>query len=152
VSDRRHPERLAGLLTAQPGTLGTIARKAERLRRATEALQGELGPPLAEHCVVAALDPEVVVQTDAAVWASRLRFLASAVRTALAPLLEGARDVEVRVTVRPPEVLGRPAGAAPRPTLSREAGQRVRQAAQSIADPRLRDALLRLAGRSARQR
>jgi hypothetical protein len=150
VRERRAPERIGRLLGSEESGLGPLARQAERLRRATEVLRGALGEPLGEHCVVAALSPEVVIQADAAVWASRLRFLAAPVRTALEPVLERPREVAVRVIVRPPEALEPPARAAARPMFSAEAARSVRRAADSVSEPRLREALRRLAARSER--
>lgn len=142
---------LRHLLAADPGALGALARRAERLRQATALLRAGLPQPLATHCVVAALEAgTVVVQTDASAWAARLRFMAPAVLSALQPLLHGQPAPGVKVCVRPPPGASEaaPAGRA-RARPSAGAGHSLRLAAEGVADPRLSAALRRLARHAA---
>jgi hypothetical protein len=133
------------MLSPPSGRVGELARQAERLRRATEALRRGLGPPLAEHCVVAALaDDGVVVQTDGAAWASRVRFSARLVLAALAPVLQGRPDTPLRVTVQPVQDPGGQAPPGLRARLSDETRRTIERAADATDDPALRDALRRL--------
>lgn len=123
--------------------------------RALLALEAELREllpePLNTHCrLLAVRDETLVLAADSPVWASRLRFHAPL----LVKQLSRLRTVKlrtVRVRVRPPE-----ATAVPEPGARRTANRcgvagtaAIQQAAQTVSDPELKTALLRLAGRSA---
>ena len=118
---------------------------------ALETRVRELLPaPLNEHCrLLAVRDDTLVLAADSPVWASRLRFHGPL----LVKQLSRLRTVKlrtVRVRVRPPESI------AATPDHRRAANRcgaagtaAIQQAAQTISDPELKTALLRLAGRSA---
>ncbi len=112
-------------------------------------VQNLLPEPLNTHCrVLAVRDETLILATNSPVWAARLRFHA--------PLLvkqlydRGTVKLRtVRVRVRPPEKALAPPPvrrqAALRPGKSGVAA--LQQAAQTISDPGLKTALLRLANR-----
>jgi len=114
-----------------------------------EALLHELLPaPLKEHCRVLAIrDETLVLATSSPVWAARLRFHSPL----LIKQLSGHQTMAlrtVRVRVRPPET------ASPPPPRRRSAirpgkcgAAALKQAAQTVSDPGLKTALLRLANR-----
>jgi hypothetical protein len=114
-----------------------------------EVLLHELLPaPLKEHCRVLAIrDKTLVLATSSPVWAARLRFHAPL----LVKQLSDYQTVTlrtVRVRVRPPEKRSPPPrrqAAALRPGKAGAAA--LQQVAQTISDPALKTALLRLANR-----
>ena len=121
-----------------------------RALTALDAQLRELLPaPLNQHCrLLAVRDDTLVLAADSPVWASRLRFHAPQLVKQLSRL-HAVKLRTVRVRVRPPE-----ASATAPPT--RRAANRcgaagtaaIQQAAQTVSDPELKTALLRLAGRS----
>jgi len=115
-----------------------------------EALLQELLPaPLKEHCRVLAIrDETLILATNSPVWAARLRFHAPLLVKQLSD--RGTVKLRtVRVRVRPPEKALAPPPvrrqAALRPGKSGAAA--LQQAAQTVSDPGLKTALLRLANR-----
>lgn len=124
--------------------------KRARAQMALEAQVRELLPaPLSEHCrLLAVRDETLVLAADSPVWASRLRFHAPLLVKQLSRL-RGVNLRTIRVRVRPPEA------TAATPDLRRTANRcgtagtaAIQQAAQTVSDPELKTALLRLAGRS----
>jgi len=149
--NRRHrPESLAVILATERGGLARLVRRAARLQQATALVQAGLPRPIAEHCEVAVIDAEaVVVQTDASVWASRLRFMHAEVLAAVTPLLEGRPPRRVKVTVRPPLTAAGPTRARRLPAgPTAEAARDLVLAAEGLSDPQLGAALRRLARRT----
>jgi hypothetical protein len=131
---------------------GKYARLVARARSLLElqALVHRLLPePLNTHCrVLVVRDETLILATSSPVWAARLRFHAPL----LVKQLSDHKTVKlrtVRVRVRPPE---KTAAASPvrrqtalRPGKSGAAA--LQQAAQTVSDPGLKTALLRLANR-----
>jgi hypothetical protein len=119
-----------------------------RILIATESLLQELLPdPLKAHCHLLAIREEtLVLAADSPVWAARLRFHAPQ----LVKQLKRSQTVKlrtIRIRVRPPE---RQIPAAPREaTISRSKNSTaaLQQVAQTVSDPGLKTALLRLANR-----
>jgi hypothetical protein len=147
VADPAGPRWLAQLLAPGAEGLGRLARVADEHARATRALRAVLPAGVAEHCVVASVDAETaVVQVDAGVWASRLRYLEPGVREALAPWAGGVAPRRVRVIVRPEVPVG-PREQQRGPPLSAPAAETLERAAAATADGPLREALERLARR-----
>ena len=129
--------RLAGLL-AHSRDLGKM-----------DILLAELLPaPLNTHCHLLSIRNSVLVMAaDSPVWAARLRFHAPQLVKQLARRLS-AKRCTIHVRVRPPEIPQppRPQKAVARP--GRQGITALQQAAQSVSDPELKTALLRLANRS----
>jgi len=126
---------------------GLLARS--RQQRKLDTLLSELLPdPLKAHCRILSISNSVLVlAADSPVWAARLRFHAPQLVRQLARRESGKRHT-IHVRVRPPETdLPMP----PRkPVTGRPGTQGVaalQQAAQSVSDPELKTALLRLARR-----
>ena len=113
-----------------------------------EALLHELLPePLKEHCRVLAIrDETLVLATSSPVWAARLRFHAPL----LVKQLSDHQTVKlhtVRVRVRPPEKASPPPRRQAALHPGKAGAAALQQAAQTISDPGLKTALLRLANR-----
>jgi hypothetical protein len=128
--------RLAGLL-ANSRDLGKM-----------DILLAELLPaPLNTHCHLLSIRNSVLVMAaDSPVWAARLRFHAPQLVKQLARRLS-AKRCTIHVRVRPPEI---PRPPRPQKAVSRPGRQGItalQQAAQSVSDPALKTALLRLANR-----
>jgi hypothetical protein len=139
-----NPLQVNNLLRGKYAYLVTRARTLMEL----EALLHELLPaPMNEHCRVLAIrDETLILATSSPVWAARLRFHVPL----LVKQLSSHQSVKlrtVRVRVRPPEKVSPPPRrrAAIRPGKAGAAA--LQRAAQSISDPELKTALLRLANR-----
>jgi hypothetical protein len=119
-----------------------------RILAALETLLQELLPePLKAHCHLLAIrDETLVLAADSPVWAARLRFHAPQ----LVKQLNRSQTVKlrtIRIRVRPPERL---VPAARRKTTihrSKNSTAALQQVAQTVSDPGLKSALLRLANR-----
>ena len=113
-----------------------------------EVLLHELLPaPLKDHCRVLAIrDETLVLATSSPVWAARLRFHAPL----LVKQLSSHQTVKlctVRVRVRPPEKHSPPPRRQPALRPGKAGAAALQQVAQTISDPGLKTALLRLANR-----
>ena len=139
-----NPLQINKLLGGKYACLVTRARTLMEL----EALLHELLPaPLKEHCRVLAIrDETLVLATSSPVWAARLRFHAPLLVKQLSDY-QTVTIRSVRVRVRPPEKHSPPPRrqAALRPGKAGAAA--LQQVAQTISDPALKTALLRLANR-----
>jgi hypothetical protein len=129
------------------GKYACLVTRARILLELEALLQELLPAPLKAHCrVLAVRDETLVLATSSPVWAARLRFHAPS----LLKKLSNQKTVNlrtVRVRVRPPEktVAAPRRQAALRP--GKAAATAIQQAAQTISDPGLKTALLRLANR-----
>ncbi|MGD1983941.1 MAG: DUF721 domain-containing protein [Chromatiaceae bacterium] len=98
---------------------------------------------LAAHCVSARMhDGILVVHTDAAAWATRIRFLAPQLSGVLRPEYPTLRDIKVRLLGDAPRGRPRPATKATRSTA---AATIIHTSATHATPGPLRDALYRLA-------
>ena len=113
-----------------------VARQRALLAAGTDAVPRDL----AAHCVAATLEgTELTLLADSPAWATRLRYLGGDLRRRL----RGRWRVEaVTVQVAPPRQP--PAASGRRVVLSATAADAIAEAAAGIADPALRQALLRL--------
>lgn len=130
------------------GKYAYLVGRARTLMELGVLLHELLPAPLNEHCQVLAIkDETLILASHSPVWAARLRFHAPV----LLKQLSNQQTVKlstVRVRVKPPEKTSptaprRQAGLFPGKT----GAAALRQAAQSISDPGLKTALLRLANR-----
>jgi hypothetical protein len=87
----KEPRRLADWLTE--GSLGALAREAERRRSATNEIRSRLPAEEAAHLVSAATNDagELVIVMDSPSWAARVRYA-----------LENLPNPRVRIKVVPP--------------------------------------------------
>ena len=129
------------------GKYASLVARAKVLMELEVLLHKLLPAPLKEHCRVLAIrDETLVLATNSPVWAARLRFHAPL----LVKQLSDHQTVKlrtVRVRVRPPE----PHSPPPRRQAALRPGKAgataLQQVAQTISDPGLKTALLRLANR-----
>jgi hypothetical protein len=130
------------------GKYAYLVGRARTLMELGVLLRELLPAPLNEHCRVLAIkDETLILASHSPVWAARLRFHAPL----LVKQLSNHQTVKLRtvlVRVRPPE---KTSPTTPRRQAALRPGKTgaaaLQQAAQSISDPGLKTALLRLANR-----
>lgn len=138
--------RLAPRLAQRPGPLRAVVDHARDLERLTRRLQRAAPEAVRGRWRLARLDPEeIVILAESSAWATRLRFLAPQLQDA-AERLGGRRPQ--RVTVRVAPSAPQPRRLDPPGPLSEQAAEALRSAAAASTDPRLREALERLAARA----
>ena len=139
-SPARPPSEL--LRGARP--LKLLLNQAQRLAHLQRLLESQLQPAARAHCHIAAWRDGVLslVVTDGH-WATRLRYQQKRLQRQLQALEAFGNLQKIRFQVRPPLV------SAPRVSqplmLSNDAATSIRDSAEGIRDPRLREALERLA-------
>ena len=132
------------LVSHTGGPFRGLLQRARDLERVDGLIRQHLGTPLNRHCRLANLTPRsVVLHADSPVWSARLRYRTPEILALLRWRLQDPGLREAQVRVRPP---GEPPARAPgRPRLSAGTATLLRSVAEAIEDPRLRQALLRLA-------
>ena len=102
-SGRSRPwKTIRSVVSRDKSVLGTLARRADELRRCEESLKGYLDVPGAENLRVAAIEGgAIVVVVDSAARGARLRFLAPRIVAHAARSL-GRTDLHrIEIRVRP---------------------------------------------------
>lgn len=136
-------------LRAGPGVLGEMVARARRLKQLSQIFYAYLPLPLREHVVLVRLDAEAwEVQTDTALWATRLRYLLPSIQQPLGQQLElNLPKPQIRVE---PSIAPAVRRLRPRPSLSQRSAEQIESLARTVNDPDLSAALRRLAahGRS----
>lgn len=130
------------------GPLSPLLARARNFEVLDEQVRALLPLPLQPHCHVLTLhDRTLVLAADSPVWAARLRFHAPK----LVKQLSRQQSVVIRtarVRVIPPEKTTTSARKQPSgQKLGHRRTAALRQAAQTVSDPRLKSALLRLSRR-----
>lgn len=124
-----------------------LITRAKILMELEVLLQELLPAPLKEHCRVLAIrDETLVLATSSPVWAARLRFHSPL----LVKQLSNVKTVKLRtvcVRVRPPEMASPPPRRQAALCPGKAGAAALQQVAQTISDPELKTALLRLAKR-----
>lgn len=134
---------VAEVLRRPTGLLGQLLAQAGRLRQLSQTFQAYLPPHLRDHAVLIRLDAERwEVHTDAASWATRLRYALATIREPLGRQL-GVELPKPRIRVKPAASPDPP--RRPRLTLTRRNAELLETAARSLNDPRLGAALRQLA-------
>jgi hypothetical protein len=126
-----------------------LLRRAERSVQLTHDLRSLLPSPLASYCQVSDLTGHILtVVATSPVWAAKLRYLQPALLKAFGsiPSLSQATEVNIKISK-----LSQP---SPNPARSRKvhmsprSAEHIRQVAEAIEDPALRESLLRLSRHS----
>lgn len=139
------PKPLHKLLQGEKTQLAELVTTTRELRRFNQYLLSVLDQPLTDHCRIARRDADqLVIQVDSPVWASRLRYYIPTLIQELKqniPALQGLKSIKIHVAPAAPP-------AAEKPPLQREispaASRDIQAMAESVEDPALREALLRL--------
>ncbi len=126
-----------------------LLRHSRQLGRFERELKGDLPDPLRDHVKVANLRPGLLVlHVDNSAWASRLRFMQSALLDFCARQAPENMTVnKIQVRVRPP-LMPRPILRSRRASLSADSAGLLRDLAGCLNDDKLGHALLRLANHS----
>jgi hypothetical protein len=141
------PKRLRGMLRRRQSPLALIADHARALSGLQRRLERAVPATTRGHWHVAGVDTErLLLVVDAPVWASALRYRQGALLDAVAEVI-GQRPHTCRITIEPPRLARR----QPPRQLSAAASEHLRSSAASVDDPRLREALERLASRRTRE-
>ncbi len=135
---------IQSLLGPGSNILADFHRRAAEIRVFQEKLKTILPPPLDDHCTLANLDNNTLtLHTDSSAWAARLRFKTPDILGCIQEAGDADPPKSIRIKVVPPvSQLVKPKRTM---NLSEKNAQLIHDTAGSIADPVLRDALLRLA-------
>lgn len=126
-----------------------LVSKSHELERLTSLLSGELPRETSGHYHVAGIDDStLIIITDSPVWTTRLRQLGPAIINILAERagksVQHVRIISRRGAIKSPYQ----ANPTVERVLSEESGQLLSQTAEYIHDDELKNALLKLSGRS----
>ncbi|NIP25597.1 MAG: DUF721 domain-containing protein, partial [Gammaproteobacteria bacterium] len=128
---------------SQVADLVTTARKLRRLNR---YILSVLDQPLTDHCQVARFERDLLVlSTDSPVWASRLRYYIPTLLHELKqniPDLQGLKTIKITIAPLSHEITQ---NIVSERKISDAAAGNINAMAESIENPALREALLRLA-------
>ncbi|WP_440997296.1 DciA family protein [Arhodomonas sp. SL1] len=139
------PRALRGVLRQGEGPLPRLGERSRHLARVQRHLQRALPGEAAGQWQLARVDAEEVqLVARSPAWATRLRYQQSAVLAAAAELI-GTIPRHCRITVEPPRLQGR---RPPPRQLSRDNARLLEATADGCDDPRLAQALRRLASRA----
>ena len=137
------------VLLGKKGEVEHLVTQTRELKRLTRLLQAELNPSLAPHCHIASLTPpHLTIVVDSPAWSTRLRFQSTALLRQLArkyQVFQGVTNIEIKIY--PARLQRRTPPSVPR-HISPGAAEVITDMANSIDDPGLKQALLRLASRS----
>ncbi len=146
---KRRPRLLAQLIGASRSPQGTLYRRAGELLKWQRLLEREMAPEFTGQWRLARLDDQaVVLYAHSPAWATRLRYVGALIRQTVAAH-GGPKQpkLTVRVTT-PPARQPTPPGKS----LSDDAGNVLKAAAQSTDDERLASALRRLSRHAGRKK
>ena len=125
--------------------LQRLLQQAETLSRLQALVHGHLAPALREQLQLGSYrDGTLTLVLLDAAWATRLRYQEPRLLGQLRQHQEFAGLQRIRLKIRPPET-ATPRTGEERRYLSGTASENIRQGAQEITDPQLREALQRLA-------
>ena len=128
--------------------LAILVTRTRQLKRLTAVFRSHITNDLAPHCYLSNIeDSELTVYVDSAAWATRVRFQVPQ----LIPILRKANPVFSKLENIKVKVLTQNGSSAPSasehkgPTMSTENANGINSLSESIDDPELQLALLRLA-------
>lgn len=141
---RPHSARQPATVLRETKPLQQLLAEAGRLSTLQALLDQQLEPAAREHCKVGSYKAGclTLIISDGQ-WATRLRYQQKRLLKLLAAYDELANLTKILFKVQPPNTSSR--GTSRTLTLSIEAASAIRASAEHITDPRLRDALERLA-------
>ena len=143
---RKRPRPLNDYLQTDRAFLALLAR-AQRQSVLLQQIRDLLPPPLDRHCLAAVQDNHrLVLYVDSSAWASRLRFFSRDLAVNLKQRKVTAQEIVVRVLI---ESRRQPAEQPPAPQLSHHNALLLQQVADTISDPELQAALIKLSGHGA---
>ena len=137
------------LLSNADGDVASLITRARLLARYSKWLASVLPVPLGEHAVVADIQGnKLVIGVDNAAWATKIRFLTPDLIEKLTSKFKELKYIEQIITHVMPLQLATPDNtkvAVEKPHLSQQNAALIQSLAETIDDPNLKEALLRLA-------
>ena len=136
-------------LLGKKGEVAHLVTQGRELQRLTRLLQNELDSSLAPHCRVGQFaPPRLTIVVDSPAWSTRLRFQSTGLIRQLQKKYKEFQDVSnIEVKIYPARLQRRAPPSTPR-QISPAAAKDITQMANSIDNPNLKQALLRLASRA----
>lgn len=125
----------------------SLVTRAKQLQQLTQILKGYIPSPINQHIAVANFtEHTLVVITDSPVWATKLRYLCSELTQRLNQHREfvSLTTFDIKIGI-PADIRGHSDTNLRLTPLSPIAASHIREAADSLRDPALKKALLRLA-------
>lgn len=144
MSFRPLPAKAPATLLREAKPLKALFNQAQRIDHLQQLLESQLQPAAREHCHVASWREGclLLIVTDGH-WATRLRYQQRRLQRQLQALETFATLTKILFKVQPPTAERR---EPPRPfELSDSAADSIQETAAGVTDPRLREALERLA-------
>lgn len=143
------PARASAALLREQKPLKALFSQAQRLSQLQNLLESQLEAGAREHCRIASWRDGclLLIITDAQ-WATRLRYQQRRLQKALMQFDEFKELQRMLFKVQPPRTPMR--GPIRTVTLSPTAASSLRESAEHVSDNRLREALERLASRTAK--
>ncbi|MCK5639280.1 MAG: DUF721 domain-containing protein [Gammaproteobacteria bacterium] len=138
------PHTIYKLLEDRNSSYSMLVRHATELASLNLQLQKHLPASLGKHCQLANYRSNtLVIQSESAAWASKLRYLLPQLRRELKQYtsFSGLKDIHIKVA----STATAPAEKPSPPRLSKQSAQLLEQAAASMSDPELGKALAQLA-------
>ena len=136
---------VGAILRTSSGSLAGILAHAERLQKLDTLLAKHMPPDIKQHCHAGNLrGATLVIHAGSPAWAAKLRFLAPQLLRALQheKNLTRLQRIEIRIQPEVPLTDNEPSKA---PDISNASRQHLQAMASTVSDPRLREALRRLA-------
>ena len=139
----RPPLDINSILACRTKTASAVYDHALRLIELQQRLRTALPAPLNDHVTVAnSRNGTLTIYTDSAAWAARLRFRIPEMLKSINETPRGVPLQAIRIKVRPADIKRLP--AADKLSISDDTARLLQHMAESISDPGLRAALLRL--------
>ena len=130
-------------LSTSDGALAQLQNRAAQLQYYHERIKSILPPPLEDHFTLANVDKNyLTLHTDSPAWAARLRFKTPDILKCIQDSCDTNPPKSIRIKVILPTSTVKKTGSKPK--LSAANAQLIHKTADSIKDPKLRNALYRL--------
>lgn len=144
MSFRPLPAKAPAALLREAKPLKALFHQTQRLDHLQRLMESQLQPAARAHCRVASWREGclLLIVTDGH-WATRLRYQQRRLLRQLQTLEEFATLAKIQLKVQPPTV--ERSGTSQPMTLSDSAAENIQATAEGVRDPRLREALERLA-------
>ena len=136
-------------LLGKKGEVAHLVTQGRELQRLTRLLQKELDPSLAPHCRIGRFaPPQLTIVVDSPAWSTRLRFQSNGLIRQLHKKYKEFQGVStIEVKIYPARLPRREVPSVPR-QISPTAAEGITHMANSLDNPNLKQALLRLASRA----
>ncbi len=143
---KKNPVQIAKLLTVKSKQVNAVISEAKRLTEIKIIISQSLDQQLADHFEVAkACNGQLLLLVDSPVWATRIRYMQSEIINRLKNYGITKNIYNISIKVRPIEYSRQQTKNNNSPlSISKESAKRMLDEINSIADPELKSALLRI--------